>query len=345
MNRLLSAMFFALVLVPCAYGADAAGKLTPPKTGPIKVAFVMSEGATVIDFAGPWEVFENVMLDGHGDDMAASMPFELYTVAPTKAPLHTSGSGRPGMTIVPDYSFADAPTPDVVVVGAQSGGPGLSEWLQKMHAEHRVVMSVCTGAFKVAKAGLFDGKQATTHHAFFGDFSSEFPQVKLERSVRYVQADPITFSAGGLSSGIDLALHIVAEYYGPAVAQKTADYMEYQGTGWKTNQGIHYAVTRIGTEDWAGELSPGRGIRLHIVRMSDGSWIATAEGPGADAHKVPTTIKTDGNKADLGFDSPGHPAHFTGTVNDAGDTLTGTYTQDGKSYPLTLAKQAHKEDE
>src|SRR5579872_5826217 len=125
MKCLLSALFFTLMAMPCAYGADAANTLTPPKTGHIKVAFVLSEGATMIDFAGPWEVFGNVMLDGHGDDMGASMPFELYTVAPTKAPLHTSGSGRPGMTVTPDYSFADAPTPDIVVVGAQSGGPGL----------------------------------------------------------------------------------------------------------------------------------------------------------------------------------------------------------------------------
>ena len=339
MKRLLPALFFALIAVPCAYGADTAAKLTPPKTGPIKVAFVMSEGATMIDFAGPWEVFENVMLDGHGDDMSASMPFELYTVAPTKAPLHTSGSGRPGMTIVPDYSFADAPTPDIVVVGAQSGGPGLSEWLQKMHAQHKVVMSVCTGAFKVAAAGLLDGKPATTHHAYFGNFSSQFPQVKLERSVRYVQADPITFTAGGLSSGIDLALHVVAEYYGATVAQKTADYMEYQGAGWKTNQGISYAVTPAGREEWAGELSPGQGIQLHVALMSDGGLAATADGPGAGSKSIPAVIKVSGNTANISFDSPGHPASFTGTVNATGDVLTGTYTQDGKSYPLTLTKK------
>lgn len=339
MKHLLPALFFALVVMPCAYGADTATTLTPPKTGSIKVAFVLSEGATLIDFAGPWEVFQDVMVDGRGDDMSASMPFELYTVAPSKTPLHTSGSGRAGMTIVPDYSFADAPTPDVVVVGAQSGGPGLSEWLQKMHGQHKVVMSVCTGAFKVAAAGLLDGKPATTHHAYFGNFSSQFPQVRLQRSVRYVQADPITFTAGGLSSGIDLALHIVAGYYGTAVAQKTADYMEYQGTGWKTNQGVSYAVTQVGREEWAGDLSPGQGIQLHVMVMSDGGLTATADGPGAGAKAVPATVKVNGNTANISFGNPGHPASFTGTINDAGDTLTGSYMQDGKSYPLTLTRK------
>lgn len=342
MKELLLAGILIAATVPSAYAADAGTTLTPPKSGTIKVAFVLSEGATMIDFAGPWEVFENVMLDGHGDDMDAGMPFELYTVAPSKAPIHTSGSRRPGMTVTPDYSFADAPTPDIVVVGAQSGGPGLSEWLQKVHAQNAVVMSVCTGAFKVAKAGLFDGSEATTHHAFFGNFEQQFPKVKLVRSVRYVQAGPKVFSAGGLSSGIDLALHVVAEYYGPAQAQKTADYMEYQGTGWKTNQGISYAVTPAGHEEWAGDVSPGLAIQVHVAAMSDGSMTATADGPGKGFKNAPAAIQVDGNKVSIRFDVPGHAARFSGTANDAGDTLTGSYTQDGKSQPLTFVKKTGK---
>jgi putative intracellular protease/amidase len=337
-KSLLLAVTLALLASTSTFASDSAGKLTPPKSGTIKVAFVLSEGATVIDFAGPWEVFDNVMLPGHGDDMQASMPFELYTVAPSKDPIHTSGSGRPGMTIVPDYSFADAPAPDLVVVGAQRGGPGLTEWLQKVHGQHAVVMSVCTGAFKVAKAGLFDGSEATTHHAFFGNFESQFPKVKLERSVRYVQASPTVFSAGGLSSGIDLALHIVAEYYGQAVAQKTADYMEYQGTGWKTNQGVSYAVVRAGREEWSGELGAGQVVALHIVHMSDGSYTATSDGAGFTAAKA--VIHVDGDDVTIHFDVAGHPADFTGKAGMGGDTIEGSYTQDGRSAPLTLTKKS-----
>src|SRR5690242_2804289 len=68
--------------------ASATESLPLPHGRPVKVAFVLSERATVIDFAGPWEVFQDVMLDDHGDMV---MPFELYTVAPAKTPLHTSG--------------------------------------------------------------------------------------------------------------------------------------------------------------------------------------------------------------------------------------------------------------
>ncbi|HET7922137.1 MAG TPA: DJ-1/PfpI family protein, partial [Gammaproteobacteria bacterium] len=240
--------FFLVVLLTLLPGLGALavptpGKVTPPRNAMIKVAVVISDGATVIDFAGPWEVFQDTMLkDDKGNSV---MPFDLYTVAPTKAPIHTTGSGHPGMLITPDYSFADAPIPDIVVIGAQSGGPGLTEWLKKVHADHKVIMSVCTGAFKLAQTGLLDGKQATTHHWYFGNFARQFPDVKLVKQVRYVQADPITFSAGGLSSGIDLSLHIVADYFGETVAQNTADYMEYQGNGWKSNKGISVLTTPV----------------------------------------------------------------------------------------------------
>jgi transcriptional regulator GlxA family with amidase domain len=225
MNGLILIALLAVMALPNVGAADAKSRLTAPSSGSIKVAFVLSEGATVIDFAGPWEVFQ---------DTDSSTPFELYTVAPSKAPLHTSGSQRQGMTITPDYSFADAPEPDLVVIGAQSGGPGLTQWLRRIHEDNKLILSVCTGAFKVAQAGLLDGRQATTHHEFTGKLARQFPKVKVVTSVRYVQSDPTIYTAGGLTSGVDLALHVVEQYFGRDAAQKTADYMEYQGTGWKT---------------------------------------------------------------------------------------------------------------
>lgn len=338
MIRLLITLVLMLAGVPAADAADAAVHLTPPVSGTIKVAFVLSEGATMIDFAGPWEVFENVMLDGKGDDMDAAMPFELYTVAPSKAPIHTSGSRRPGMTVTPDYSFADAPMPDIVVIGAQSGGPGLSEWLQKVHAQDKIIMSVCTGAFKVAKAGLLDGLQATTHHAFFDEFGNQFPKVTLVKSVRYVQSSPTLFTAGGLTSGVDLALHVVAEYYGTAAAQKTADYMEYQGTGWKTNQGVAAPAPVVVHQDWKGDTASGLAILLHVTYES-GAYTASVDSVSLGVTGAVTSIKLDGKQVNLDFNIPGHPATFSGTANDAGNVLTGTYTQDGKSSLLTLLKQ------
>ena len=228
MRRLLLAVLVACLPSLPAH-ADTPGTLAPPAGRALRVAFVLSPGATVIDFTGPWEVFQDT-------DTGENHPaIQLYTVAPSKDPIYSSGNSSHGLKITPDYSFADAPEPDLVVIGAQVGGPGLSEWLRKVNADKKIIMSVCTGAFKVADAGLLDGKYATTHHDFFDKFSQKFPKVQLVRTSRYVQSDPIIYTAGGLTSGIDLALHMVAAYYGEAAAQRTADYMEYQGTAWKTN--------------------------------------------------------------------------------------------------------------
>ena len=183
----------------------------------------------MIDFAGPWETLQDVMLVPPGKTMKdMKVPFELYTVSGSKNPIHASG----GMTIVPDYTFDDAPVPRIVVVGGQHGDPKLADWLRRMDKESEVVMSVCTGAYELAKAGLLDGKNATTHHDFYGQFQKNFPKVTLVKDRRFVQSDDVIYTAGGLTSGTDLALHIVEKYYGRQVATDTAKYMEYESTHW-----------------------------------------------------------------------------------------------------------------
>ncbi|HEY6661150.1 MAG TPA: DJ-1/PfpI family protein [Pyrinomonadaceae bacterium] len=202
-------------------------KLTPPAKGKIPVAFAVSEGVTVIDFAGPWEVFQDVHVRDRGKDMDDQMPFELFTVSDKIETL--TGSG--GLKLVPDYTFDSAPQPKVVVVPAQRGSEALHAWLRKMSTSTDVVMSVCTGAFQLGKAGLLAGKSATTHHDFIDQFAKAFPDVTVKRGLRFVEEEKIS-TAGGLSSGIDLALRVVDRYFGREVAQNTATYMEYQSKGW-----------------------------------------------------------------------------------------------------------------
>src|SRR5206468_9936397 len=137
--------------------------LKPPDKGQIPVAFLISDGAVVIDFCGPCEVFQ--------DDMIASsqeMPFRLYTVAETKKPIRTSG----GMQIVPDYTIQNAPPPKVIVIPAQSEpSAAVLEWIRNASKTTDVTMSVCTGAFVLAKTGLLNGKSATTYHGAFDRFA------------------------------------------------------------------------------------------------------------------------------------------------------------------------------
>lgn len=88
-------------------------------------------------------------------------------------------------------------------------------------------MSVCTGAFQLARVGLLDGLPATTHHDFWDAFEKEFPKVRLQRGPRFVDNGRVA-TAGGLTSGIDLALHVVGRYFGEETAARTAAYMEHR---------------------------------------------------------------------------------------------------------------------
>src|SRR5207237_3416960 len=161
------------LLIPVAIFIAAAPTNSPNinslKPAPsIPVAFVISDGAVIIDFCGPWEVFRDVMLPS-GDH-----PFRLYTVSDKTAPIQAGG----GMKIVPDYTFANAPVPKVIVIPAQSepSAPML-KWIRESTKNTDVTMSVCTGAFVLAKTGLLSGKSATTFHAAFGNFAMQFPDI------------------------------------------------------------------------------------------------------------------------------------------------------------------------
>ena len=205
-----------------AKGEVPIARLNPPQDG-VPVAFLLSEGAVVIDFSGPWEVFQDADVIGR-----TSPAFNLYTVAEGATPLTVSG----GMTVVPQYTFANAPVPKVVVVPAQSDPTAaVKQWLVNAARTADLVMSVCTGAFVLAQAGLLDGLTVTTHHSGFATIAMHYPNVTLTRGVRFTDNGRIATSAG-LSAGIDLALHVVARYYGKQAAQQTAYDMEYLSAHW-----------------------------------------------------------------------------------------------------------------
>ncbi|HYL27155.1 MAG TPA: DJ-1/PfpI family protein [Candidatus Nitrosotalea sp.] len=222
--------------LPLKAGATAApagapiSPLKPPADG-VNVAFLLSEGAVMIDFAGPWEVFQDANVVGR-----TKPAFNLYTVAETAEPITVSG----GMRILPQYSLAAAPAPNVVVVPAQADPTAaVKAWLVAMAKQADLVMSVCTGAFVLAEAGMLDGLTATTHHSAFSELPMKYPKIVVLHGVRFVDNGRIATSAG-LSAGIDLALHVVARYYGKAAAQATAYDMEYQSTHWLDAENTAY---------------------------------------------------------------------------------------------------------
>ena len=210
--------------------------LKPPAKGSVPVAFLISDGAVIIDFCGPWEVFHHANAPGRDD-----APFQLYTVAESSKPVRASG----GMMIVPNYTLENAPAPKVIVIPAQGDhSEAVLNWIRKSARTADLTMSVCTGAELLAKTGLLAGKAATTHHAAYKELALDFPDVQVKRGLRFVEDGNIA-SAGGLSSGIDLALRVVERYYGREAATETAYGMEYQGQGWlNPESNAVYAVAR-----------------------------------------------------------------------------------------------------
>jgi YHS domain-containing protein/putative intracellular protease/amidase len=233
-------------------GTSGLNPLKPPVHGPIPVAFLISQGAAVIDFCGPWEVFQDVSIPNHPDQ-----GFHLYTVAETSDPIQVSG----GMNVTPNYTLKTAPQPKVVVIPAQMGGTDVMlDWIRKSAESADVVMSVCTGAYLLAGTGLLAGKAATTHHNSYRAFARRFQDVQLKRGVRFFEEGNLA-TAGGLSSGIDLALRVVERYYGRDVAKVAAYYMEYQGQGW-LNESSNSIYANVDIEENQGPFCPVCGMDI-----------------------------------------------------------------------------------
>ena len=191
--------------------------LPVPTDGMIRTAVAIGPGANVIDMSGPWEVFQDAAVAG------AAGQFELFTVAEDTSPVDASG----GLRIHPTYSYRSSPQPNVVVVPAHGATERTLAWIRDVAPEADLVMSVCTGAFVLADAGLLDGKTATTHHQSCDLLEQSYPAIRVVRERRFVENEHVA-TAGGLSSGIDLALRVVERYLGRDAADATAEYMEYE---------------------------------------------------------------------------------------------------------------------
>lgn len=184
------------------------------------VAIFLYNGVEVLDFAGPAEVFAATRINGWA-------PFHVYTMAATTEPIISQGF----IDVVPDYSVQNCPKPDIMVLpgGGTSNAlqnPAVMNWIEETAQELDVAMSVCTGAFILAKAGMLDGKKATTWHGAIERFRAFAPNTEVLKNTRFVDNGTVVTTAG-VSAGIDGALHLVSRFWGEDVARATARYMEY----------------------------------------------------------------------------------------------------------------------
>lgn len=189
-----------------------------------RVGIFLFDDVEVLDFAGPFEVFSVTEIEND------QQPFVVETVS-EKGNLVIATNG---LKIQPDYSFDNVPKFDILIL---PGGLGAREremyndnvinWITNQMKTVQLMTSVCTGALLLAKAGLLNGKMATTHWASLERLKIEFPHVEVQREVKFVDEGNI-ITSGGISAGINMSFHIVKRLLGSEVAQNTDKIMEYE---------------------------------------------------------------------------------------------------------------------
>lgn len=186
------------------------------------VAILIFDEVEALDFCGPFEVFS---VTGGRSEVK---PFHVYTVAATLGPVNA----RNHLSVNPAHALSDCPRPDILLVPGGYGtrremhNPVLIEWIKRRAEEAELVLSVCTGALLLAKAGLLDGLSATTHHGAIDLLKETAPKTAVLQSERIVDNGKVILSAG-VSAGIDMSLYVVSRLLGAEQAEETAAYIEY----------------------------------------------------------------------------------------------------------------------
>lgn len=330
---------------PPSTSAVRATKLVPPAHGKIPVAFVIERGAETIDLVGPWVVFQSVFFPSpDAKSMEDMEPFQLYTVSDSTKPVRVTG----GMQVIPDYTFADAPEPKVVVVPGTGRSPEMLDWIRKMTKRSDVVMSVCVGVYHLAEAGVLTGKQATINDGAYPDIQRKYPDVHFLLNRRWVQSDPVIYTSGATGAGIDLALHVVELYFGHDVAARAALSMNYPGKDWE-GDGSDSLKRPLPSDqfstgvpgNWQGEVMTKDGplqLAIHIWPYQSGKQlVGTADVLNRDVRDLfidPITL--DG--PDLHFEIHDGANMFDGKLNARGTAIEGTWKQSGTSAPLVLKR-------
>jgi len=194
------------------------------------VGILIFDGVEVLDFAGPFEVFSRTRLTPGSESRRSddSAPFSVFTVAKSRAPIRTTGD----LQVVPHHGFADAPPIDLLLVPGGFGTRALVDdaptldWIRRVSATARKTTSVCTGSLLLAKAGLLEGRRATTHWGALDLLDGMGAGVTVDRERRVVDDGVIT--SAGVASGIDMAFYVVETLFGRDVADETARYIEYR---------------------------------------------------------------------------------------------------------------------
>ncbi len=183
------------------------------------IAFVLFDGAEELDFVGPWEVLTYTGKLQEGTCTA-------FTVSQAGGEVRCAK----GLRVLADYSFADCPPADIILVPGGIGtrtevdNAAMIEFLRRVGAQCELVTSVCTGAFLLERAGFLAGRRAVTHWASMDRLRTLGTVDVIEK--RYVDEGTV-ITAAGVSAGIDMALHLVGRLWTPELARRVQQGIEY----------------------------------------------------------------------------------------------------------------------
>ncbi len=198
---------------------------------PKNIAIFLFDDVEVLDFAGPFEVFSTA-----GVGVMDDIPFHVFTVAQKLQII-----ARNNLVILPTYVFENCPDIDIVLIpgggGYRADGTAYGSrlemdnevvisWIKQQATTAELMLSVCTGALILAKAGLLDGLKATTHYRAIDHLRKIAPNTEVIENVRYVDNGSVILSAG-VSAGIDMSFYVVSKLLGAEVATLGAKYAQY----------------------------------------------------------------------------------------------------------------------
>lgn len=188
----------------------------------MNIGIFIYDKAEVLDFSGPFEVFSTA-----SRICAGAADFKVFLVGETGREVEA----RHGYRVVPSFGFQDHPDIDILIVPgglhtAEMEKPQVIDWIARTAKKARLVASVCTGVFLLARAAVVTNERVTTHWEDIDDLCAAFPQLTVLRDTRFVDEGSLVTSAG-ISAGIDMSLYLVGRLLDLEAARKTARQMEY----------------------------------------------------------------------------------------------------------------------
>jgi len=217
MNRTL--LIVAILLIGCAKPApeEPAIIVEPIAVGQsFNAAFLMIEGVYNSELMAPYDIFQHTIFHTDGG-------IKVFTVSERIEPVTTFE----GLKILPDYSFDSENLPEIDILIVPSAEHNMDSdlenevlinWVSSAGKKADFVMSLCDGAFILAKAGLVDGRESTTFPSDIPRYKETFPSLKVHEGVTFVHDQNLLTSAGGAKS-YDVALYLVHHLYGDKVAK------------------------------------------------------------------------------------------------------------------------------